>query len=241
MVTPNAPTRNAAAPTTRTPTLSAPSSTRAATSTTAQASPVPTNSRPNSGPRITRLTVCMNAAFEAGGSRRSAGRTATSNARNRPATSPQPTTATAVATSVSELVMAANTDPPDTGAVPELAVAVLGPDRPGVIAALSGVLLAGAGNLEDVSMTILRGQFAMTLVVDLPSPAEAVAADLARVAERLGLLISVRDAPAAQPAPAGEPFVVTVHGADRPGIVHAVTAAVAVAGGNITDLSTRLV
>jgi glycine cleavage system transcriptional repressor len=34
--------------------------------------------------------------------------------------------------------------------------------------------------------------------------------------------------------------VVSVHGADRPGIVHRVTAAIAAARGNITDLSTRL-
>jgi glycine cleavage system transcriptional repressor len=124
--------------------------------------------------------------------------------------------------------------------VPELAVAVLGPDRPGVIAALSEVLLAGSGNLEDASMTILRGQFAMTLIVDLPASAEAVAGDLAPVAERLGLLVSVRDVPAGAPSPAGEAYVVSVHGADRPGIVHRVTAAIAAAGGNITDLSTRL-
>ena len=124
--------------------------------------------------------------------------------------------------------------------MPELAVAVLGPDRPGVIAALSEVLLAGAGNLEDASMTILRGQFAMTLIVDLPSDAEAVAAALAPVAGQLGLLISVRDAPAGEPTAAGQPHVVSVHGADQPGIVHRVTAAIAAAGGNITDLSTRL-
>ncbi len=34
--------------------------------------------------------------------------------------------------------------------------------------------------------------------------------------------------------------MVSVHGADRPGIVHRVGAAIAAAGGNITDLSTRL-
>ena len=125
--------------------------------------------------------------------------------------------------------------------MPELAVAVLGPDRPGVIAALSEVLLAGSGNLEDASMTILRGQFAMTLVVDVDMTADAVSADLAPVAERLGLLISVRDAPLGSVTDGGgEPYVVSVHGADRPGIVHRVTAAVARAGGNITDLSTRL-
>ena len=36
-----------------------------------------------------------------------------------------------------------------------------------------------------------------------------------------------------------QPYLVSVHGADRPGIVHRV-AAIAAAGGNITDLTTRL-
>jgi glycine cleavage system transcriptional repressor len=125
--------------------------------------------------------------------------------------------------------------------VPELAVAVLGPDQPGVIAALSEVLFAGSGNLEDASMTILRGQFAMTLVVDVDASAEEVSQRLAPVAERLGLLVSARDAPAGPDGePRGTPYVVSVHGADRPGIVHRVTAAIAAADGNITDLSTRL-
>jgi glycine cleavage system transcriptional repressor len=38
----------------------------------------------------------------------------------------------------------------------------------------------------------------------------------------------------------GEPYLVSVHGADRLGIVAAVTRVVAAAGGNITDLTTRL-
>jgi glycine cleavage system transcriptional repressor len=124
--------------------------------------------------------------------------------------------------------------------VPLLAVAALGPDRPGVVAALTEVLLAGSGNLEDASMHQLSGQFAMTLVVDVPGDAASVRAELEPVGERLELLISVRDVAGGDVAAAGESYVVSVHGADRPGIVHRVAAAIAEAGGNITDLSTRL-
>ena len=42
------------------------------------------------------------------------------------------------------------------------------------------------------------------------------------------------------PVGAGAPWVLTVHGGDRPGIVSAVVAQVAAVGGNITDLTTRL-
>jgi glycine cleavage system transcriptional repressor len=39
----------------------------------------------------------------------------------------------------------------------------------------------------------------------------------------------------------GELFAFSVHGADRPGIVHRATEALGQAGGNIVDLATRLV
>ncbi len=124
--------------------------------------------------------------------------------------------------------------------MPLLAVAALGPDRPGVVAALTEVLLAGSGNLEDASMHQLSGQFAMTLVVDVPGDVASVRAELEPVGERLGLLVWVREVTGAQAGPEGQSYVVSVHGADRPGIVHRVAAAIAEAGGNITDLSTRL-
>jgi glycine cleavage system transcriptional repressor len=124
--------------------------------------------------------------------------------------------------------------------VPLLAVAALGPDRPGVVAALTRALLAHAGNLEDASMHQLSGQFAMTLVVDVPASAEAVRSELEPVGRELELLISVREVSAQQPGAAADSYVVSVHGSDRPGIVHRVAEAIASAGGNITDLSTRL-
>jgi glycine cleavage system transcriptional repressor len=124
--------------------------------------------------------------------------------------------------------------------VPLLAVAALGPDRPGVVAALTRVLLGRSGNLEDASMHQLSGQFAMTLVVDVPADVDAVRAELEPVGRELGLLISVREVAGSVAKAPAESFVVSVHGADRPGIVHRVAEAIASAGGNITDLSTRL-
>ncbi len=124
--------------------------------------------------------------------------------------------------------------------MPLLAVAALGPDRPGVVAALTRVLLARSGNLEDASMHQLSGQFAMTLVVDVPGSAESVRAELEPVGRDHELLISVREVAAQEQQTAAQSYVISVHGADRPGIVHRVAEAIAEAGGNITDLSTRL-
>ena len=121
------------------------------------------------------------------------------------------------------------------------AITVLGHDRPGIIAETTGVL-AGLGlNLEDSSMTLLRGHFAMTLVCAGPAPAAEVEAALAPLAADGTLTVTVREVPEERAVAAGgTPWVLTVHGGDRPGIVSVVAAEVARVGGNITDLTTRL-
>ena len=45
-----------------------------------------------------------------------------------------------------------------------LAITVIGHDRPGIIADVTAGLADLGINLEDSSMTLLRGHFAMTLV-----------------------------------------------------------------------------
>ena len=124
-----------------------------------------------------------------------------------------------------------------------LALSALGQDRPGIVAAVTAALLRHALNIEDSQMTILRGHFTMVLVVsgsDSLDVAE-LRRDLEDVARELGLealsLAEVAEAGGAHPEPT---HIITVYGADHPGIVHAAARAVADGGGNITDLNTRL-
>lgn len=121
------------------------------------------------------------------------------------------------------------------------AITVLGHDRPGIIAETTRVLERLGLNLEDSSMTLLRGHFAMTLVCEGDADAVTVEEALAGLTEDGTLTVSVREVPA-EPAhgAVGSTHVLTVHGGDRPGIVSAIAAEVARAGGNITDLTTRL-
>jgi len=121
------------------------------------------------------------------------------------------------------------------------AITVLGHDRPGIIAETTGIL-AGLGlNLEDSSMTLLRGHFAMTLICEGTTSAADIEAGLAPLAADGALTVTVREVPREEPASApGSSWVLTVHGGDRPGIVSSVVAEVARVGGNITDLTTRL-
>ncbi|MCP2325824.1 glycine cleavage system transcriptional repressor [Hamadaea flava] len=124
----------------------------------------------------------------------------------------------------------------------ELAVTVLGHDRPGIVADVAGVLSTLGANLTDSTMTRLRGHFAMTLICAGELSVGQVEEALRPLTADGRLLVGVREVGADEDSPsAGVPHLVSVHGADRLGIVAAVTRALAEAGGNITDLSTRLV
>lgn len=124
--------------------------------------------------------------------------------------------------------------------MPELAITVIGPDRTGIVADVSEALAEVGANLSDSTMTRLGGHFAMTLICTGPA-ADAVEKALGPITADGRLLATVRAVePEIDAAAAGEPYLVSVHGADRLGIVAAVTRVVAGAGGNITDLTTRL-
>ena len=124
-------------------------------------------------------------------------------------------------------------------------LSAVGADRPGIVAAVSGVLVDHGCNLEDSTMSILQGQFAILLVVSAPEGMDAASleAAFAPVAARFGLVLVVRPFEEVEGGePAGhEPWTVSVHGGDRIGIVHALTSALAAEGGNVVDLVTHLV
>ena len=126
-----------------------------------------------------------------------------------------------------------------------VAVTAVGRDRPGIVAEFSGALFRLGCNLEETTMTRLRGEFAMLLLVRLPadaSPGDLTSA-LAGTAGRLGLSLAIRpiEPELTPPTPEGEGYILRVYGADRPGIVHAVTSLLAERGLNITDLNTRVI
>ncbi|MFG1840902.1 glycine cleavage system protein R [Micromonospora sp. NPDC049175] len=122
----------------------------------------------------------------------------------------------------------------------ELAITVIGRDRPGIVADVAEVLARLGANLTDSTMTRLRGHFAMTLICTGPAATEVEAA-LVPLAAEGQLLATVRAVtPDGEVPAAGEPYVLAVHGSDRMGIVAAMTRVLVDAGGNVTDLSTRL-
>ncbi len=143
-----------------------------------------------------------------------------------------------------------------------MALTAVGVDRPGIVAALTGVLVDQGCNLEDSTMSMLRGHFVVLLVIDVPDgvEAEVVEAALRPVADALNLVVAVQpmsddprhgndrspleqstDQASLDPQAEGSVFVLSVHGADKPGIVHRAAETLAEAGGTVVDLSSRLV
>jgi glycine cleavage system transcriptional repressor len=113
---------------------------------------------------------------------------------------------------------------------------VVGRDQPGIVAALADALFRAGVNLGEASMVRLGGSFTIMLMVETERDASAIRTILDPAGRSLGLNMHV-DLIDAQLHSHVEPNVrVTVYGADRPGIVAQVTAALASRGFNILDL-----
>ena len=128
--------------------------------------------------------------------------------------------------------------------MPHLALSAIGRDRPGIVAAVTGVLLEHGVNVEDSQMAILAGHFSMTLVLALPDGADsdALRSSLEAAAGELGLeSLSLNPVTEVEGRQAEPSHIVTVYGSDHPGIVHSVASALAARSWDITDLNTRLV
>ena len=101
---------------------------------------------------------------------------------------------------------------------------------------MTGALAALGGNLEDSTMTLLRGHFAMVVLVRVHVAAKAVRKALEPVSASGRLTVDVRKLAAdTVPSAPGRAWTLRVHGADRPGIVAEVTRSLLGHSLNITD------
>lgn len=121
----------------------------------------------------------------------------------------------------------------------EYAITVVSHDRPGLIADVTEVLAGLGANLESSSMSLLQGHFAWTLVVMVESDAQAIREQLLQVCPRGVTVLDLEDQPD-EVLPARDFAIVSVHGADRIGIVAGVSRCLAEFGGNIVELTTHL-
>ena len=128
-----------------------------------------------------------------------------------------------------------------------LLLTISGRDRTGIVAALTRSLFEAGCHLEDSTMTRLRGELVIMMLLRQPAnlPREALALLLNAMANDMGLTWSVREvspsvAPHPESSPEIQPCLIRVQGANQPGIVYRTTAALAKLAGNITNLRTHI-
>lgn len=127
-----------------------------------------------------------------------------------------------------------------------VALTFIGKDRPGIIARVARAVFEAGGNVEDTTMTLLEGEFAMIMIASLPSRAkEKLKVTLGRLKKdwkihffwKTLLGKGVRG----EKHPRGtQTYVVSVVGKDRTGIVYETSRILAEAGLNITDLNSKV-
>lgn len=122
----------------------------------------------------------------------------------------------------------------------KIVIAVLGCDRPGIIATVSRTLFEHGCNIEDVSQTILQTEFVGIFIAAVRERTDdnTLLSALREQLSPMGLhvLIKPLETSFSWAKPATEPLVVTSVGPDRPGLVAGVTEVLARYGANITDL-----
>lgn len=128
-----------------------------------------------------------------------------------------------------------------------VALTFIGKDRPGIIAEVSRTLFKAGCNIEDTTMTILEGEFAMILIASYPdSKAErALKKGFDQIKKKLGLIHFWKPLPqilirGEKHPPGSKTYIVSVIGKDRTGIVYETSRILAEAKLNITDLNSKI-
>ena len=124
-----------------------------------------------------------------------------------------------------------------------LSLSAIGKDRTGIVSSISEILFKLGCNIEDSTMTLLSGQFAVILLLDCPknSDVSKIKRSLNSSMKKLGLSFSVTevDKPKTNKKNFGD-YIIAVYGSDRVGIVYNVSKFLAAKKINITDVQTKI-
>ena len=122
----------------------------------------------------------------------------------------------------------------------QLIITAVGPDRPGIVGELTGHVHASDGNIIDSRMVNLRGEFAMMILIEsADDAAQRLAGDLPRVAEQMGLRLTVTPQESHAQAVRGLPYRLKTYSMDQPGIVARLSKVLRDNGVNIEELEAR--
>src|ERR1041385_8282489 len=120
-----------------------------------------------------------------------------------------------------------------------LVMTVIGPDRPGLVDTVAGLVAEHEGNWLESRMSRLGGQFAGILRVEVTAAKEAALVEALKTLGSRGLAVVVHTDQTKTDAPAGRLSVVEIVGQDRPGIVREISHALAEYGVNVEELRTE--
>lgn len=123
----------------------------------------------------------------------------------------------------------------------EIVLTLTGKDRVGIVEEVTGILLELGGNLETSRMVHLGGEFAMLMLVSLPT---AGTASLDSAIERLTVrgykvTVTVTEYASADASANRQCYRIEVAGADHEGIVHEIAAGIAEQGISIESMETE--
>ncbi len=125
------------------------------------------------------------------------------------------------------------------------ALTIIGRDRPGIVSQVTEILFQGGFNIADSSCSILGGQFSMILIISNPNiSTKDEFSDTFKPLEEKHLSVYIRTLkPGGEVRPVleGDLCMISVYGADKPGIVFQVAKELGDRNINITDLNTKLI
>src|SRR3954454_14423139 len=82
------------------------------------------------------------------------------------------------------------------GIMAQLIITAVGPDRPGIVGELTGIMHAAGGNLLDSRMVNLRGEFAILILLEGTDDATTkMRTQLPAAGESMGLRLTVAGEP----------------------------------------------
>ncbi len=117
----------------------------------------------------------------------------------------------------------------------------VGPDRPGLVNEISGLIREAGANVEDSRMAILGGEFAIIMLLSGPPEAIERTKQLgARIESELKLHCILKETSRVAAPSDYLLYRIRVSGADRPGIVQAIASILASRGINVASLESRV-
>jgi glycine cleavage system transcriptional repressor len=121
-----------------------------------------------------------------------------------------------------------------------VAVSFLGEDRPGIMHAVSAALASLSCNIAEVSQTILRSESAAIVIAATPDglALEDMKRSLDQALAPFGGMFTLKElhlTPGTHPTP-GQPYVITLSGGDRLGLIAEMTGVISAFGVSIANL-----